>query len=167
MTFYKIQPWDGQSETLPENAVAISYSAYVIPLSDADAAPYIAGTKRHRMLDGRPVILSDDEEAERDAEQAVWASAQPARRFAAIEARLQAEMDKRAKADGFDDLRSAISYVGSTNLTWATQGGKYLVWRDAVWLKAYKTQEAIMADPAKNPIPSDDQAAAEMPPFPA
>ena len=65
-----------------------------VELTAEEAAPYVAGTKRHRMLHGVKVVFTDAEEAERDAEEAAWLAGKPERDKAAHNAPILKELEE-------------------------------------------------------------------------
>lgn len=50
---------------------------------------------------------------------------------------LQAAMDEDARSYGYDDIKTAITYRGDPNPTFAAQAEAFFVWRSAVWTQAY------------------------------
>ena len=56
---------------------------------------------------------------------------------AVLTAALQDEMDARARSLGYDDIKTAITYRGDPNPTFAAQAEGLFLWRSAVWTQAY------------------------------
>jgi hypothetical protein len=75
---------------------------------------------------------------------------------------IQNLLDSTALAHGYDDLRSTISYVGSSVPKWNAEGVRAKAWRDECWTKAYEIQEAVKAGTI--PLPSVEEVLAQMPP---
>lgn len=71
----------------------------LVELTAEEAAPYIAGTKRHRVASGHRIVFTEAEEAARDAEDADWASGADARAQAASRAATDENERQAAKLD--------------------------------------------------------------------
>jgi hypothetical protein len=76
---------------------------------------------------------------------------------------VQEHMDETAAARGYDDLRSVISYRGSSNPTWASEADSFFAWRDACWVTCYQIQSDVAA--GTRPIPSVEDLIAALPPY--
>lgn len=77
-------------------------------------------------------------------------------------AEIQRLLDSTAQSHGYDDLRSTISYIGSSIPHWNAEGVRAKAWRDECWWLAYQIQEAVKAGTRALPTPA--QVVAEMPP---
>ena len=80
-----------------------------------------------------------------------------------LTAALQFEMDARARALGYDDIKTAITYRGDPNPKFAAEAQALFVWRSAVWTQAYALLDQVRQGEAK--FPSIDEAIAMMPPL--
>lgn len=79
-------------------------------------------------------------------------------------AAVQAEMDKQAKARGYDDIVSACSYAsGDATDPFAAEGKAFLAWRSKVWAKAYAMLAEV--EQGTRPMPTPAEAVAAMPPL--
>lgn len=78
----------------------------------------------------------------------------------AVQARLQSVMDDAARALGYDDIKTAITYADEPSVPkFQAEGQAFRAWRSRVWAAAY-------AHPAMNGlamIPTPDEAEALMP----
>lgn len=81
-----------------------------------------------------------------------------------ITALMQAYMDEKAQAYGYDNILSAKSYVTSTNATWRAEGEAFRDWQDAVWEIGITILAAIEA--GTSTITTEEALIAELPPFP-
>lgn len=52
-------------------------------------------------------------------------------------AAIQAHIDGAARARGYDSGVALVSYLSSTNPSWAAEAATFNTWRDAVWAYAY------------------------------
>ena len=52
-------------------------------------------------------------------------------------------VDARARALGYKDAVSCVSYCGSTVAQWAAEAATFSAWRDAVWLAVIVTGGAM------------------------
>lgn len=94
--------------------------------------------------------------AERDqlAEQLAAAQAAPAPEPGSAEAygaAVQAHLDDVAKAHGYNDALTCVSYHGSANPAWAADAQCFMAWRDAVWLYAYTQLAAVQSNQREQP----------------
>lgn len=71
----------------------------------------------------------------------------------------QALMDAFARSWGYDDIRSAVSYVGDPYARFNAEGLALRNWRSAVW--AYL--DALAASPLPDPLPTDAEFLAMLP----
>ena len=74
----------------------------------------------------------------------------------------QSHMDAYARSWGYDDIRSAVSYVGDPYPRFAAEGLAMRNWRSAVW--AYL--DTASADPLPDPLPTREEFLALLPPPP-
>jgi hypothetical protein len=83
-----------------------------------------------------------------------------AEKIEAVRVRLQLVMDDAARALGYDDIKTAITYADEPAVPkFQAEGQAFRVWRSMVW-------DACYAHPAMQglaPIPSPDEAEALMP----
>ena len=56
----------------------------------------------------------------------------------------QHQIDEVAQSWGYDNMISAVSYVGSNNPQYAADGTALSNWRDAVWTKAYTIEAGTL-----------------------
>lgn len=78
-----------------------------------------------------------------------------------LTAALQGEMDARARALGYDDIRTAITYRGDPNPVFAAQAESLFVWRSDVWTQAYALLAQVQQGLAQ--FPTVEEAIAMMP----
>lgn len=96
---------------------------------------------------------------------AKWVAVQPsadeliARNVAAI----QAELDRRAQAKGYDSILSACSYAAPEGVPFQTEGAAFLKWRSDVWSQAYAVLAEVKA--GTRPMPTPEESVAAMPPL--
>lgn len=76
-------------------------------------------------------------------------------------AAVQAHLDAVAKAHGYNDALTCVSYHGSANSTWAAEAQTFMAWRDAVWLYAYTQLAAVQSN--QRPQPTVSGLVAELP----
>jgi len=50
---------------------------------------------------------------------------------------IQSHIDGTAQARGYDNGVALVSYLSSTNPSWAAEAATFNTWRDAVWAYAY------------------------------
>jgi hypothetical protein len=60
---------------------------------------------------------------------------------------VQAALDEKARAKGYKDAATCISYMSSTNAAWKADAAAMNTWRDLSWAYAF-TQEALATLPA-------------------
>ena len=70
----------------------------------------------------------------------------PQELIAALLVTIQEYIDSKAQAKGYDNANSCISYLTSSNPTWAADATSMRNWRDAVWGFCYANQSS--ADPS-------------------
>lgn len=78
-------------------------------------------------------------------------------------AAIQAELDRRAQAKGYDSILSACSYAAPEGVPFQTEGAAFLKWRSDVWAQAYAVLAEVQA--GTKPLPTPEQAVASMPPL--
>jgi hypothetical protein len=81
--------------------------------------------------------------------------------LAMLTAALQGEMDARARALGYDDIKTAITYRGDPNPKFAAEAEGLFVWRSAVWTQAYALLAHVQQGQAQ--FPTIEEAVAMMP----
>jgi hypothetical protein len=74
---------------------------------------------------------------------------------------LQAELDVGARALGYDDIKTAITYRGDPNPKFAAEAEGLFQWRSAVWTQAYALLADVQAGQAQ--FPTVEAALAMMP----
>lgn len=67
---------------------------------------------------------------------------------------IQLWLDQAAQAAGYDNLVTAVSYIGSTIDLWQRQAVAFAAWRDAVWSAAIALLAAVEA--GVQPLPASD-----------
>ncbi|MBB2918346.1 hypothetical protein [Cupriavidus alkaliphilus] len=76
---------------------------------------------------------------------------------------LQREMDSTARSRGYDDIKSAITYLQSSIPKFAAEAAALCVWRDAVW--RYGLEQIASVQVASKPLPSIEDFVSAMPPI--
>ena len=71
----------------------------------------------------------------------------------------QAHMDAYARTWGYDDIRSAVSYVGDPHPRFDAEGTKLRNWRSGVWVFL----DAASSEPLPDPLPTRDEFLALLP----
>ncbi|MBH2008282.1 MAG: hypothetical protein I8H71_01145 [Xanthomonadaceae bacterium] len=85
-----------------------------------------------------------------------------AEKIEAVRARLQRVMDDAARALGYDDIKTAITYADEPAVPkFQAEGQALRAWRSLVWAACY----AHPAMTGAAPIPTPDEAEALMPPL--
>jgi hypothetical protein len=74
---------------------------------------------------------------------------------------LQDAMDEMARAHGYDDIKTAITYRGDPNPKFAAEAEGFFMWRSAVWTQAYALLAQIQQGLAQ--FPTVQEAIAMMP----
>lgn len=59
---------------------------------------------------------------------------------AQLVAAVDAHVEDRARAMGYNSAAHLASYVSSTIPGWAAEAAAFVAWRDAVWIAAYQQQ---------------------------
>jgi hypothetical protein len=93
-----------------------------------------------------------------------WVAAVPtfAQLVGANTAAIQAELDRRARENGYDNIVSACSYAAqAAGEPFQAEGAAYLKWRSDVWSHAYAVLAEVEAGTRAMPTPAE--AVAEMP----
>ncbi|MDR2195579.1 MAG: hypothetical protein LBE50_03095 [Gallionellaceae bacterium] len=80
---------------------------------------------------------------------------------AAMIAAVQAHMDETAGTHGYDNVFTLVSYVGSTNPTFAAEAQAGLEWRDAVWAYCYQALDDVLSEARE--IPTVQELIEELP----
>lgn len=115
----------------------------------------------HKIVNGNPVALTDAEISARAVDDAAFVAAAPARAKVKLETAVQVFLDSRARASGYDDIRSAISYRGDRNAKWASEAELFAAWRSDVWAKCIAIQTDVLA--GKQTIPTAGELLAMLP----
>jgi hypothetical protein len=79
-----------------------------------------------------------------------------------IQLGVQALLDTTAQTKGYDSALTCVSYINSSNTTFATEANSMLHWRDAVWSQCYVLQAEWTAN-TPNPLPTLDSVIALLP----
>lgn len=74
---------------------------------------------------------------------------------------VQNYMDEAARERGYDDIKSAASYVDDDDAIFAKEGLAYKKWRSAVWRKCYSIEYEVFA--GQRNIPSVEDLLEELP----
>ena len=74
---------------------------------------------------------------------------------------IQKYLDTTAQERRYDNIFTAISYVNSTDETFAREAQACLVWRDKVWRKCYDILDAVEA--GEREIPTVEELIFELP----
>ena len=74
---------------------------------------------------------------------------------------IQKYLDTTAQSRRYDNIFTAISYVNSTDETFAREAQACLVWRDKVWRKCYDILDAVEA--GEREIPTVEELISELP----
>ena len=80
--------------------------------------------------------------------------------IAAFEAEIQAYLDQKARARGYDGIVSACSYAGGPN-PFQAESLAYLAWRGAVWAKCYEILDDVQH--GNRPVPTVEDLITELP----
>ena len=83
---------------------------------------------------------------------------------AQLEIDVQLYIDSKARAKGYDNANSCISYLNSGNATWKADAAAMNTWRDAVWTFCYNSAGSISVGTV--PVPTKDQLLAALPAAP-
>lgn len=84
--------------------------------------------------------------------------------LAVLEGAVQQYLDQKARAKGYDSAASCISYLSSSNTTWAADAKAMNVWRDAVWGFCFTNEAAVKA--GTTPMPTAAELMAAIPSAP-
>jgi hypothetical protein len=80
-------------------------------------------------------------------------------------AAIQAELDRRAREKGYDNIISACSYAAqAAGEPFQSEGAAFLKWRSDTWTQAYATLAEVEAGTRTMPTPAE--AVAQMPVLP-
>lgn len=88
----------------------------------------------------------------------------PAQLQAAFAAAIQQWLDATAKAFGYDNINTAVSYANSTKDLWQRQALALIAWRDNVWAAAIDLLAQVEAGTTE--IPTSDEAVIALMPQP-
>lgn len=115
----------------------------------SDALPSGQRHKAWSVMDGALVAIADPAPTDAQIRSGLIAAA-------------QAHLDTTAQSWGYDDIRSAVTYVGDTYPRFAAEGLALRNWRSAVW--AYL--DAASAQPLPDPLPTTEAFIAMLPAVP-
>jgi hypothetical protein len=79
----------------------------------------------------------------------------------ALMAVVQTWLDDTARAFGYDNIVSAVSYVGSSIDLWNAQGAAFRNWRDQVWAACITVRSDVLG--GQRAVPAPDELLAELP----
>ncbi len=88
-----------------------------------------------------------------------------AEQLAALEIAVQQYLDQKAQAKGYDSAASCISYLSSSNTTWAADAKAMNAWRDAVWGFCFTNEAAVKAGTTTMPTATELIAALPVAPW--
>ena len=74
---------------------------------------------------------------------------------------LQSHLDAVARARGYADLVTCISYISSTNAAWKADATAATLWRDNMWANAIAGEASVLAGTAQ--MPTIDSLIAQVP----
>lgn len=75
---------------------------------------------------------------------------------------IQNKLDQTAKAYGYDDIRSAVTYAEEPSVAKFQQEGQaFRAWRSLVWAKAYQVMAEVQQ--GSRPMPTEQEIMAELP----
>jgi hypothetical protein len=137
-------------------------------LTDEQRAAYEAEQERikqlpHRMVNGKALLLTEQEIAERAAEEAVWAAGTLDRQIKEFEQFVQARLDAAARAKGYDDIHSAALRAGYLG-PFHGEGVAFAAWMDQTWEACYAVLAAVQV--GSRAVPTWEQLEAELPSAP-
>ena len=64
-------------------------------------------------------------------------------------------LDGRARERRYDNALSIATYVGSTNIKWASEAAAFVAWRDEIWTYCYAELDRMQAGEREQPPVSD------------
>lgn len=114
-----------------------------------------------KLVNGVPVQMTPEEEAAFETSRTLTPEGAAAQVQAATIVAIQNLLDTTAKSHGYDDLRSTVSYIGSSVPKWNNEGLRARAWRDECWVKAQQIQDAVKA--GTRTLPTVAEVLAEMP----
>ncbi len=110
----------------------------------------------HKIVNGEPVYLTQEEIDARAAEEAAWAAQAGARLAAACEQAVQQHLDAQAKAHGYDNIFTAVTYADEHIVpTFQAEGEAFRAWRSLVWEYCYTQMAAVQAQERAAPTPEE------------
>ena len=74
---------------------------------------------------------------------------------------VQAQLDAKARAKGYDNILSACTYATSSNTTFAAEGQAFMLLRDNSWSVCYQILRDVEA--GLRPMPTFETVVAELP----
>ena len=69
---------------------------------------------------------------------------------------VQLHIDSIAQDYGYDDIKSAISYLNSTITEWSSEADSFNQWRDAVWLHCLNLMQDVRSGEVPTPTDEDE-----------
>ena len=76
---------------------------------------------------------------------------------------VQEHLDAAARANGYDSILSAVSYVGSGHPVYDAEGTAFKTWRSECWATSFTLLQEVQA--GTRPMPSDSELLAALPPL--
>jgi phosphoglycolate phosphatase-like HAD superfamily hydrolase len=140
----------------------LNYASLPIDLIDVSDADYAQAVSRPvgatlNVIDGRLVIVNPPEMT---AKQLADIEAQAKK--AAIDLAIQQHLDKSARAMGYDDIKSAVTYADEPAVPlFQQQGRAFRAWRSLVWAAAAEIEAAVKS--GSRPFPEVEEVLAELP----
>jgi hypothetical protein len=138
-----------------------------VEITAAEHADLMAGQSAGRIIiadnNGRPILSAVCPGPDYIWNGAAWVF-DAAMQRTRITVLIQAHMDAKAQAYGYDNILSAKSYVTSTNTKWRAEGEAFRNWQDAVWEFGLALLAAQTS--GTNTITTDADLIAALPVFP-
>lgn len=142
---------------------------------DLEVPKHDEGADLVRLVDGKLVVEAGAKKRAQDAQKAAEIKAQsdaaaaqraiddaPSKVQERLMAAVQAELDKQARALGYDSMLSLVSYTGSSEKRFSAEAAAAVAWRDQVWLAAIGIMQAVKA--GKQAAPTAAELLALLPP---
>ena len=76
---------------------------------------------------------------------------------------VQQHLDNKAKEYRYDDIKSAVGYVGDPDPVFNAEGTAFRNWRSAVWRHCYTVLDEVVAE--TRAVPTSMQLISELPVF--
>lgn len=68
---------------------------------------------------------------------------------------IQRHIDTTARARQYNDGNACVSYISSTNETWAAEAQAFVAWRDDVWVYAFTELDKVQNGQREQPTVED------------